>query len=80
MISIFSRTKHAAIHLRLVLAALLVTYLYRDVWPLATYTLHPRDHGEGLLLVLKVLLLIIGAVVIPLFTRRVYIPVDPKVS
>lgn len=79
----FSRSayiRRTSAHLRLVLAVLLAVYVYRDVWPLATYTLHPQDSNEGLILPLKIALLVLGAIVIPLSTDRQYTPVDPRVS
>lgn len=62
---------------------LLVTmgvYVYRDVWPLATYDQDPADAEEGSILWKKFSVLAITAIVIPLFCPRPYIPVDPKVS
>ena len=69
-------TKHAV-------TVLLVTwavYVYRDLWPLATFTLQPADAAEGAFLWAKVGVLTFGAVLIPLVVPRQYIPVDPKVS
>ncbi|KAI0329604.1 multidrug resistance-associated ABC transporter [Cubamyces sp. BRFM 1775] len=60
---------------------LLVTwgvYVYRDLWPLATFTLQPVDAEEGLFIWLKVSLLTLAAVVVPLFCPRQYVPIDPK--
>ncbi len=68
-------TTHAA-------TVLLVTwavYIYRDVWPLATFTLQPADAAEGAFLWAKVGVLTFAAVLIPLAVPRQYIPVDPKV-
>lgn len=53
-------------------------YVARDVWPLVTFSEHPRDLSEGQLLWFKVATLTITAVLIPLFIPRRYIPVDPK--
>ncbi|KAI0832850.1 multidrug resistance-associated ABC transporter [Trametes gibbosa] len=60
---------------------LLVTwsvYFYRDVWPLATFTLQPLDVAEGALLWGKVALLTFAAIVVPIFSPRAYIPLNPK--
>ena len=54
-------------------------YVYRDIWPLATYSEVPKDADEGLLLWAKIAVLLITAVVIPLFVPNIYVPVDPKV-
>ncbi|KAF7368478.1 Multidrug resistance-associated ABC transporter protein [Mycena venus] len=45
--------------------------------PLATFTGVPADLGEGWRLWAKIVLLSITAVIIPLFTPRQYVPVDP---
>lgn len=63
----------------IVLLSTLVLYLYRDVWPLATYTEHPADIEEGKIIFVKIGLLSVVAVIIPLFIPRRYVPVDPKV-
>ncbi|PPR00601.1 hypothetical protein CVT24_005442 [Panaeolus cyanescens] len=53
-------------------------YAYRDLWPLATYTLEPVDLFEGHVLWLKVSILTVIALVLPLFIPCRYVPVDPK--
>lgn len=63
----------------LVLFSTLVLYLYRDIWPLATYSKNPADIEEGSTLFVKIGILFITAIVIPLFIPRRYVPVDPKV-
>ncbi|KAF8885695.1 multidrug resistance-associated ABC transporter [Gymnopilus junonius] len=65
-------------HFNFVLLIALGVYLYRDVWPLATYTKQPMDTSEGRLLWAKLSILTFTAVIIPLFIPRQYIPVDPK--
>jgi len=61
------------------LLAVLFVYVYRDLWPLATYTQKPADDAEGGILWAKISILAVTAVFIPLFIPRRYIPVDPKV-
>jgi hypothetical protein len=61
------------------LLSVLAVYSYRDLYPLATYTKQPADKEEGQILYVKLTVLCLTAVVIPLFTPRVYTPVDPKV-
>ncbi|KAJ7825733.1 P-loop containing nucleoside triphosphate hydrolase protein [Mycena olivaceomarginata] len=66
-------TRHANFLLFLVLCV----YVYRDLVPLATFSGVPADLGEGRILWAKMALLFVTAVIIPLFTPRQYIPVDP---
>ncbi|KAJ7185322.1 multidrug resistance-associated ABC transporter [Mycena filopes] len=63
-------------HANCVLLVPLAVYLYRDVFPLATYTRTPAD-PQGPELWTRIALLVVTAVVIPVFTPRQYIPVDP---
>ncbi|KAH9854915.1 multidrug resistance-associated ABC transporter [Lenzites betulinus] len=67
-------SRHAAFLLLVTWAV----YFYRDVWPLATFTLHPVDAAEGALLWAKVFILTLAAIVVPLFSPSAYIAVDPK--
>ena len=55
-------------------------YVYRDIWPLATYFLQPEDRAEGNILWIKISLLAVTAIIIPLFIPNAYIPADPKVN
>ncbi|KAI0782171.1 hypothetical protein C8Q75DRAFT_811859 [Abortiporus biennis] len=52
-------------------------FVYRDVWPLATYTLIPADGDEGWFIWAKVFLLTLAAAIVPMTSPRRYIPVDP---
>jgi hypothetical protein len=61
------------------LLSVLAVYAHRDLYPLATYTKQPADKEEGQILYVKLAVLCLTAVVIPLFTPRIYTPVDPKV-
>lgn len=72
--------KLASMHLGFILFATLAVYLYRDIWPLCTFTLAPADINEGPFLWARVALLTVSAVFIPLFVPRQYVPVDPKVN
>ncbi|KAF8811726.1 hypothetical protein BYT27DRAFT_7160557 [Phlegmacium glaucopus] len=62
----------------LVLLSVFGVYLYRDIWPLATFTEEPKDLQEGYMLWIKFSIVTLTAVVIPLFIPRRYVPVDPK--
>ena len=67
-------------HLNTVLLSAFCVYFYRDVFPLATFTLAPMDILEGYILWAKVFILFTVSVIIPLVIPRQYIPVDPKVE
>lgn len=66
-------------HATYVLLALFVSYAYRDIWPLFTFTLTPADLHEGGILWVKVVLAFLGGVALPLLEPYPYIPIDPKV-
>ncbi|KAJ6566068.1 P-loop containing nucleoside triphosphate hydrolase protein [Mycena capillaripes] len=71
-------TRHRLIrHVNILLFLSFGVYAYRDLFPLATFTSAPADLGEGRRLWAKIALLSITAVIIPVFTPRQYIPVDP---
>ena len=67
-------------HLCLTTLAVSALYVYRDLWPIMTYTLHPADGHEGKLLWAKVVLAIFAGIIEPIFEPYPYIPVDPAVS
>ena len=58
----------------------LAVYVYRNIWPLATYTEDPVDGSEGALLWIKLTVLFTTAVIIPLVVPRQYVPIDRKVN
>jgi hypothetical protein len=68
-----------SIHLNTILLVSLGSYVYRDLFPLATFTLVPRDLAQGWMLWAKILALAVAAIVIPLSEPRLYIPLDPEV-
>ena len=63
----------------LVLLSVFGVYIYRDIWPLATFTKEPLDQQEGYMLWIKFGITSLTAVIIPLFIPRQYVPVDAKV-
>ncbi|KAF9015463.1 ATP-binding cassette transporter [Cyathus striatus] len=71
-------SKVAIRHLNVLLLATLVVYFYRNIFPFATFNKVSLDRSEGWLLWGKVVALFFGAVVVPLFIPRQYVPVDPK--
>lgn len=66
--------------MNVVLCATLAVYIYRDIYPLATFDRTPQDKDEGLLLWIKISFIALAGVVIPLLAPREYIPVDLKVD
>ncbi|PPQ84721.1 hypothetical protein CVT24_002723, partial [Panaeolus cyanescens] len=61
-----------------VLLSLFSVYVYRDVWPLATFYATPEDIHEGPVIWAKVALMTLNGVLVPLAIPRKYSPVDPK--
>ncbi|TFY57504.1 hypothetical protein EVJ58_g6979 [Rhodofomes roseus] len=70
--------RNASLHLTVLLLVTWGLYVYRDVWPLATFTLTPLDSAEGGILWAKVALLTVSAVIVPLCIPRSYVPLDPQ--
>ena len=58
----------------------LALYVFRDVWPLATYAGVPLDGKEGKILWAKVAVLVFTAVVVPLCIPKSYTPQEAKVT
>ncbi|KAH9829694.1 uncharacterized protein C8Q71DRAFT_789576 [Rhodofomes roseus] len=73
-----SPTSLWATHVNLVLIPTWAVYIYRDVFPLTTFTLSPIDAAEGGWLWAKIALLTYVALIVPLIIPRPYTPVDPK--
>nr|GAT43190.1 ATP-binding cassette transporter [Mycena chlorophos] len=63
-------------HANAVLLTAFAVYAYRDIIPLATFTLQPLDHGTKF--AAKLSLLTFTSIVVPLLTPRLYIPIDPE--
>ncbi|KAI0752922.1 P-loop containing nucleoside triphosphate hydrolase protein [Daedaleopsis nitida] len=53
-----------------ILLTMWVIYAYRDLWPLATFTLIPTDATEGNLLWVKISILTTAAIILPLLSPR----------
>ena len=82
LVSIFASPRWSRLfsrHLNVVLLSMFAMYIYRDIWPLATFTEEPLDIIEGGLLWAKVVILAVVSVIIPLTVPREYAPVDSKV-
>lgn len=67
------------LHATAVLFAVFASLVYRNVWPLLTFTLCPADDADGMLLWVEVALVALSGVLIPLFEPYPYVPLDPKV-
>ncbi|KAF9516655.1 hypothetical protein BS47DRAFT_1371638 [Hydnum rufescens UP504] len=67
---------HIGTHLSVLLFAVFCMYGYRDLWPLATFTLDPVDAAGGWLTWSRITLLGLASI-LPLVTPRIYVPIDP---
>ena len=65
-------------HLVLLLLVAWGVYIWRDIWPLATFHLEPLDPPTWVTWTIISLLSVVG-VLIPLFIPHQYVPVDPGV-
>ncbi|KII86412.1 hypothetical protein PLICRDRAFT_144122 [Plicaturopsis crispa FD-325 SS-3] len=75
------RSRHVKLHLVVVLLVAWSVFSYRNLWPLATFTLVPRDRADGWLLWAKAVVLTSVSIVVPLFSPRRYVPFnasDPR--
>ncbi|KAJ6497544.1 multidrug resistance-associated ABC transporter [Mycena sanguinolenta] len=70
LVIFFSRDKAVSLHLQLLLFSCFLSYVYRDLWPLATRTTRPRDLSEGRILWFKISVLVVVSVFIPLVEPR----------
>ncbi|KZT29509.1 P-loop containing nucleoside triphosphate hydrolase protein [Neolentinus lepideus HHB14362 ss-1] len=80
-VSVSTKPRWASVanfHMVLILLFTAGVYTYRDLYPLATFTLSPIDLHEGWLLWSKIGLVLLSGVVIPLVIPRPYVPFDPK--
>lgn len=66
-------------HLNTLLVVVLSTYLYRDLFPLATFGKRPQDLHEGWRLWTKLAVLCTIGIFMPLLAPRSYVPFDIKV-
>ena len=82
LIDIAAKRRISAIvsrHLTIVALTTFVLHAYRDLWPLATYTLKPED-GSGPVLWVKIALLAFIGVIEPLNEPKAYIPATLEVG
>ncbi|QRV86022.1 ABC transporter transmembrane region [Ceratobasidium sp. AG-Ba] len=68
----------ANFHLVVLLLVALGVYAWRDLYPFATYTVHPADAAGGWLTWTRIGVLAIAGLVVPLCIPRPYVPLDPK--
>ncbi|KAF5370320.1 hypothetical protein D9758_006919 [Tetrapyrgos nigripes] len=66
------------VHLEIILLIPFLLYVYRDIVPLGTFDKTPVDLCEGAYLWSKIGVLGFISVIVPLFSPREYVPVDPK--
>ncbi|RDX55375.1 P-loop containing nucleoside triphosphate hydrolase protein [Lentinus brumalis] len=67
-------------HVSFVFLVVWIVYAYRDIWPLATYTLVPADASEGWILWAELSALTLAGIVVPLITPRRRNPVGKQES
>lgn len=72
-----ARARRSIKHLCFLLIVIWLAIAYRDLWPLATFTLIPIDKGS--LMWVEIGVVSFAAAVIPLLVPRQYVPYDPKV-
>jgi hypothetical protein len=65
-----SRARTLGAHASGAVALVFAIYAYRDLWPLATYSLHPADRAEGALLWVKISLAFVAGILVPLVQPR----------
>ena len=68
--------RHIIAHLDTLLLLAFCLYAYRDLYPLATFTLIPRDLDNAITWA-RIGLLSLVSIFIPLLRPRTYIPADP---
>ncbi|EJD51854.1 hypothetical protein AURDEDRAFT_82731 [Auricularia subglabra TFB-10046 SS5] len=68
------------VHLGVVLVGTWLVFIYRNIWPLATYTLAPLDVDSDALFWHKFIVLTLVAAVVPLLIPNPYVPVDQEIS
>ncbi|KAL4247270.1 ATP-binding cassette transporter C [Abortiporus biennis] len=80
LVTVAASARWARIAIHHLVPVLLVPWavlVYRDIYPLCTYTLSPADAREGIILWEKIAVLTYAAIFVPLFVPREYIPFDP---
>lgn len=67
-------------HLTILLLSAFCIYVYRDMWPFATFSLSPLDAADGWLTWSRIGVLCFAGIILPSITPRVYVPIDPDVG
>jgi hypothetical protein len=65
-------------HATCVLLATTGSFMYRDIWPLSTFTLQPKDNGGKILWGIIIMSSFAG-IIIPLLEPYPYVPATPEV-
>ncbi|KAH8086617.1 hypothetical protein BXZ70DRAFT_1067776 [Cristinia sonorae] len=73
-----ARARGLVKHTCFLLGTLWLTLVYRDFWPLATFTMNPLDADGTPFIWVELAALTFAALFIPLTIPRQYIPYDPK--
>ncbi|TCD68834.1 hypothetical protein EIP91_009701 [Steccherinum ochraceum] len=73
-----ARARRSVRHLIFVLFGAFFTLGYRNLWPLATFTLSPIDPDGTPLVWAEIAVLTFATILVPLLVPRQYIPYDPK--
>ncbi|KAH8086646.1 hypothetical protein BXZ70DRAFT_549376 [Cristinia sonorae] len=73
-----ARARRSVKHICFLLGAVWLTLVYRDFWPLATFTMKPLDTDGTPFIWVELAGLTFAALFIPLTVPRQYIPYDPK--
>lgn len=72
--------KQIALHREAMLLTSFVVFVYRDIWPLATFHSSPVDGSLGWITWSRIVVLAYASVVVPLVLPGVHEPVDPEVT
>jgi hypothetical protein len=75
-----AKSSAVSFHATLATCGIFAAYLYRDVYPLITFTLDPADAEEGWLVWTKVAFAGVAGIFVPMVEPHMYIPYDPAVS
>lgn len=75
-----SKSRALSFHATLSSLAIFAAYAYRNLWPLATFTLAPADGDEANLLWAKIALSGIAGILVPFLEPYVYLPFEASVS
>lgn len=70
----------SSLHLAILLFSAFLVSAWRNLVPLGTYMMDPKDAADGRITWLRISLLALSGVIVPLFMPRQYKPVNPEAS